>query len=339
VALRIGFIGCGGIAAHHATQLQQIRTAKTVAGADLNTKGAKAFAKKFGLEETYSDYNEMLAKADIDAVWVCLPTFLHKEATLAAARAGKHVFCEKPMAMHVRDARQMIAACEKAGVLLTVGFVRQYDQDWGTMRKTIAKGTIGRPVVWQSVSGGAGPAAPWFNDAKMGGGPLIDGAVHNYEFAISMFGRGTVAQASSHTFNPKNTGQDTATAIVRFEQGDELVMSWSWGMASGARAESFQQLIGPKGSIQWGAAPDLLPKGFDPATQGAYTVTTAGGKQKAVVYKKNNMFLEQMKHVVTCFAAGKQPKVTGQHGLDSLAIAESILKSGPVLRAVKVPGK
>ena len=336
MALRLGFIGCGGIARHHARQLVGIDGAQIVAGADINRDAARSFADDFGVKKAYGSYRSLLKSREVDAVLVCLPTYLHKPAVIAAAKAGKHVFTEKPMAMKVRDADRMIAACREAGVLLTVGFVRQFDNDWGAMRKLVTSGAIGRPVIWQSCSAGSGPAIAWFNDAKMGGGPLIDGAVHNYNFAISMFGLGTDVQAASYTWNPANTGQDTVSAIIRFESGDQLLMSWSWGMRRGIATGGLHQVIGPEGAISWGVPDELLPETFDKETQGALLVSKPDGVREAAVFQKNNMFGDQMRHVVACFSAGTQPKVTGEHGRTSLAVAEAVLKSAPKRRAVTV---
>ena len=101
-----GFIACGGIARHHASRLANVRGARIIACADTSAESAESFAAEFGEPgaSTYTDYRRMLRRADLHAIWVCTPTFLHAPAVIAAAKAGKHIFCEKPMAMKPGDA-------------------------------------------------------------------------------------------------------------------------------------------------------------------------------------------------------------------------------------------
>ena len=125
--LNIGFIGCGGIARHHASRLARIRGARILATADVVADAAQGFARDFGAHYHTDDYRRILDRPELDAVWICPPTFQHPAPVIAAAKAGKHVFCEKPMALNMADARRMVRACDTAGVRLTIGFVRRFD--------------------------------------------------------------------------------------------------------------------------------------------------------------------------------------------------------------------
>ena len=97
--LKIGFIGCGGIARTHADRIKQLRNARIVAASDVVGATAQKFAADYGVEQHFDDYRKLLKVKEIDAIWVCTPTFQHPQPVIAAARAGKHVFCEKPMAL------------------------------------------------------------------------------------------------------------------------------------------------------------------------------------------------------------------------------------------------
>src|SRR5690606_2444006 len=185
---------------------------------------------------------------DIDMVDICLPTWLHEEVAVAAARAGKHVLCEKPMALTTESARRMHEAADQAGVLLMVAQCRRYSNDWLKIRELIHAGVIGRPVVIRTVRAtrlGEG----WFVQKGRGDGPLLDGAIHDYDFARYIFGEAKSVMASGTTFRSDATAIDTGTAIIRFEHGDELVVSWSWGLPPGARGGYLHDVIGPKGAI------------------------------------------------------------------------------------------
>ena len=339
--LNVGFIGCGGIARHHAARLSQLSSPKVrlAATADPYRDAATSFARDFGNGgdvAVFADYRDLLRREDVDAVFVCTPTYLHAAPVIAAARAGKHVFCEKPMAMKVGDAHRMAAACERHGVRLTIGFVRRFDTFWGCMRRIVTAGTLGSPAVWLSASAGH-QGRVWMRDADKGGGPLMDGAVHNYDFALQMFGPAETVQASALRFDKTSVGADTASAIVTFASGDQLSMSWSWGMPAGVRTSSINEIIGPAGALPIrDAAPAQAPKSFDPERQGALVVSSKGGKERLRTYRRQDKFTEQLKHVCRHFARGTQPLVTAADGIASLEVAVAVLKSGRTRRTVRL---
>ena len=333
--LNIGFIGCGGIARHHARYLTQLRQARIAAVTDIDPAAAQSFARDFEVPETFTDWGAMLKLDHIDAVWVCTPTFLHPAPVIAAARAGKHIFCEKPMALKVADASRMAAACARHGVCLTIGFVRRFDAQWGKLKQVVQSGAVGQPVIWRFSAGGR-PGNPWFRDVNKGGGPLMDGAVHNYDFALQIFGPVESVQASSLQFDATSVGADTASAILNFASGDQHSLIWSWGVVAGAQVAALNDVIGPKGSLQFGMTAGQAPKNYDPQKQGAFTLQAGKGREKVYPYRQQDMFLEQARHVVKCLDRGEQPLVTAEDGIEALKVAAAVLKSGQTRRTVKV---
>ena len=320
-------IGSGGISRHHCLRLAKIDSAQIVACADVSEDARTKLAEDFGIEHTFEDYRDLLALDEVDAVFVCLPTFLHCAAVVAAADAGKQVFCEKPMAMSLDDAQAMIDACAGRGVKLTIGFVRRFDNFWGKLRELVQEGAIGRPVLWRHCAASAGPTRPWFNDAEKGGGPLIDGAVHNYDFARHIFGDAALAMGSMKTFKPDNTALDTGSGLVRFRSGDEIMLSWSWGLPTGCRAGNLMDVLGPEGAIEFSATADDYPEGTSPQTHGGYTILLADGEKRVEVYEKNDMFLDQAQYFVDCVDNDQEPRVTGADGKRALEIGLAILES------------
>ncbi|MFH1570725.1 MAG: Gfo/Idh/MocA family oxidoreductase [Gemmatimonadota bacterium] len=336
--LNIGFIGCGGIARHHASRLVKLRNARIVAAADAAEAAARSFAADFRTDRDVAictDHRQLLGLEAVDAVWVCTPTYLHAAPVIAAARAGKHVFCEKPMAMKLGDARRMAEACDRAGVRCTIGFVRRFCPQWGKMKQIVQSGTIGRPAIWRFAAGGK-PANPWFRDAAKGGGPLLDGAVHNYDFALQMLGKVDTVQASSTQFDATSVGADTASAILTFAAGDQHTLIWTWGMAAGSPAAHLNDLVGPKGTLQFGMTAPEAPKGFDPKTHGAFTFKGGGGRQRVITYRLRDMFVDQARHVVDCFDKGKQPLVTAADGIAALEVGLAVLKAGQTRHTIKL---
>ena len=334
--LNIAFIGCGGIARHHASRLTQLKGARIVAVADTVKPAATAFARDFRTDRdiaVFTDHRSLLRLDTVHAVWVCTPTFLHAAPAIAAARARKHVFCEKPMAMKLGDARRMARACDSAGVRFTVGFVRRFDTQWKKMKTVVQSGALGRPIIWRFAAGGR-PKQPWFRDADKGGGPLMDGAVHNYDFALQMLGPVATVQASSLQFDNTSIGADTASIILTFASGDQHTLVWSWGMPQGTKVTGLNDLIGPNGALQFGMTAAKPPKRFDPERQGAFTLDARNGHQRVYIYPKRDMFLDQLKHVVTCFAKGEQPVVTAQDGIAALEVGAAVLKAGRTRRTI-----
>jgi predicted dehydrogenase len=220
-------------------------------------------------------------------------------------------------------------------VSLTIGFVRRFDTQWGTLKKVVQSNALGRPVIWRFAAGGR-PANPWFRDVNKGGGPLMDGAIHNYDFMLQIFGPVASVQAASLQFDRTSVGADTASVIVNFQSGDQHTLIWSWGVAAGAPVTYLNDVIGPKGALQFGMTAAQAPDSFDSQKQGALTLKTGQGKERVYTYKQQDMFVTQLKHVMGCFERGEQPLVTAEDGIKSLRVAAAILKAGTTRRTVKV---
>ncbi len=334
---RLGFIGCGNIARHHTgIMIDGVKTIRIVAAADAEPKALKAFGRDFGVTALFSDYDEMLQQADIDAVCVALPTSLHKRAVVKAAGRGKHVFCEKPMALSLKDCDTMIDACRKAGVVLMVGQVRRYDRDWGTWKRLVLSGAVGRPVLWRQLMGRDGPTRQWFLDGRMGGGPFMDGCVHNYDFANDVFGKPVEVVGSLLSLS-QVSAKDTGTVILRYDAGDEMMLSWSWGLAPGVTAGKVNEILGPKGVIRFPGTFDdsELPDGFDQSTHGAYLVDL-GKRKRLAKFPKKNMFAEEWKDFSAAIAKGREPVATGEIGREAVRVALAVLKAGESRKTVKI---
>jgi predicted dehydrogenase len=318
--LGIGFIGCGGIHNAHAPHLVDNEEAFIACAMDVSADAAKAHCEKYGTKAWTTDRAELLARDDVDAVVICTPTGYHKEAVLDAAAAGKHIFCEKPMAMTVADCEAMDQACQQAGVVLQIGFVRHFCNEWLKLREIIQAGTIGRPVVWRSLSGGSGAPTPWFFDKQIGGGPFIDGAVHSYDFARFTFGEATNVVTDIRRLKAETTAWDTGTVIVNFASGDQQIVCWSWGLPGfgyAVKADSAHDVLGPLGSIMFPGGNQLQ-------------VNLQGGEQTVEFEADggNDWFRKQMAHFLHCCRTGEQPVTGAKAGLEATRIAEAALSVG-----------
>src|SRR5688572_3434382 len=144
---RVAIIGCGGIAnGSHAPSLKRLQdegACELIASADVNEAAAKAMAQKFGIPRYVTDFRALLELDELDGVTVATPPFVHKEATIAALRAGKHVLCEKPMAMNVAAAKEMAAVARETGKVLTIGHGGRFSSAAQAIHKHVAAGDLG----------------------------------------------------------------------------------------------------------------------------------------------------------------------------------------------------
>ncbi len=328
--VRLGVIGCGGIATHQLKSVWEDGLFDLVAGADIRPERLDFFRDAFGMKEGYADHRDLLRKADVEAVMVCTPTWLHAEHVIAAAEAGKQIFSQKPMAMNSYDCHKMIKACDRNGVKLQVGFVRRFDTDWGTVKDVVDSGVLGTPVLWRQVAGGPGPRRPFFMDRFEGGGPMIDGMVHNYDFAALCFGEPIEVKSMPIRIHHATTALDTGTVLVRFETGNTIMCSWSWGLPEGVRTNACTEVLGPHGVLFFPGSydPAKAKDQFDPATEGAYLLVLDGGREKVVKFKKKNMFREELRHFADWVENGGDPLVGGEAGLRATRVAELALSGG-----------
>jgi len=182
MTLRIGLIGAGRMGAALAHHLAySVENAAFVSIADPNEENRLQMARRFGVDQTYCDHEQLLEESDVDAVVVVTPTSTHVDVVCAAAAAGKHIFVEKPLALTVAGCDQAIAAAEAAGVKLQVGFMRRFDPAYVAAKEKIDAGVIGRPVMFKSTG-----RDPWRTSLKYArreasGGLILDMAIHDFD--------------------------------------------------------------------------------------------------------------------------------------------------------------
>ena len=317
--VRVALFGCGWIQDFHARAVQACG-GEVVAVANHREESALAFAERHGIARVTTDWETLASAPDVDAGVVATPNALHAPQSIALLEAGKHVMVEKPMAMTVADCEAMDRACRKAGVVLQIGFVRHFCNEWLKLREIIQSGMIGRPVVWRSLSGGSGAPTPWFFDKEIGGGPFIDGAVHSYDFARFTFGEATNVVTDIRRLKADTTAWDTGTVIVNFASGDQQITCWSWGLPGfgyGVKADSAHDVLGTLGSIMFPGGNQLQVNLADGEHMVEFEADTG-----------TDWFRNQMAHFLHCCRTGEQPVTGAKEGLEATRIAEAALSVG-----------
>lgn len=268
--LKIGFIGCGGIAnaKHFPGMAQQKEYVDMVAFCDLIPERAEKAAKEYGTPDAkvYTDYHDLLADPTIDAVHVLTPNVAHCEITVAALEAGKHVLCEKPMAINYEEAKKMLDASKRTGKLLTIGYQSRFRADSMYLKKECEEGALG-DIYFAKANAVRRRAVPtwgvFLNEYEQGGGPLIDIGTHALDLTLWMMDNYKPKYAVGTTYHKLNndtetgnawgdwdpekfTVEDSAFGFVVMENGATIMLQSSWALNTLDVEEAKTVLCGTK---------------------------------------------------------------------------------------------
>ncbi|WP_154826421.1 Gfo/Idh/MocA family protein [Clostridium butyricum] len=274
--LQVAVIGCGGIAnqKHFPALTSQKDKCEIVAFCDIVKERAEQAAIKYGVEgsKVYTDYNELLQDKDIDVVHVCTPNVAHCPITVAAFERGKHVMCEKPMAVTTEDAQKMMDAWKKSGKKFTIGYQNRFRTDAQALKRSCEEGKLG-DIYFAKAHALRRRAVPtWgvFPDkSKQGGGPLIDIGTHalditlwcmdNYKPATitgSVFEKlGHLPEAAEgNMFGPWDPEayevEDSAFGYIKMENGATIFLESSWALNIKDSREAATTLCGTKAGAE-----------------------------------------------------------------------------------------
>lgn len=270
--VQVGLIGCGSISESHLQAYAANPHVKLVAACDLNLERAKEIAARYNIPQVYTDYNELLAQPEVQAVSICTWNNSHAEISIAALRAGKNVLCEKPLCKTVDEALRIEQEVQNSGKLLQVGYVRRHASNIEVLKRFIDAGDLGEIYYAKaSLIRRLGNPGGWFADKeRSGGGPLIDIGVHVIDLCWYLMGKPKVVSVSGNTYNKlgnrshienfdfykaadydgsKNTVEDMANALIKFENGASLMVDVSFSLH--ARENSAQvSIFGDRGGAE-----------------------------------------------------------------------------------------
>ena len=297
---RVGIIGCGGIAnGKHMPALRNVPEVQFCAFCDILKERAEKANQEYGngKAKVYADYRELI-KLDLDAVYVCTPNSSHCEITVAALDAGKNVMCEKPMAMNYDQAKQMIAARDRSGKLLTIGYQNRYRPDSLYLKKECEKDALGEVYLAKAHAVRRRAVPTWgvfLDEEKQGGGPLIDIGTHALDLALFMMNNYEPLYAVGSTYHKLNndtqtgnawgdwdpekfTVEDSAFGFVVMRNGATVQVDASWALNITDVREASVTLCGTKAGATMRGEKNLELNGVKNGAQ--YTETpafTAGG--------------------------------------------------------------
>lgn len=221
--MRFAIIGCGRIAPKHAESIVALPEAELVAVCDIVPEKAQAFADKYGAKP-YTSYEEMLAAEDIEVITIATPSDLHAPIGIAVAKAGKHVMVEKPMAMTLKSADELIQACKDSGVKLAVIHQNRFNKSVKLMRQALEEGRFGKLTHGQATvrwnrDDNYYAQAPWRGTKLQDGGVLMNQSIHNIDLLQWTFGPVESVFGYTTTAMRKIEMEDVGGAVIKFKNG------------------------------------------------------------------------------------------------------------------------
>jgi len=223
MTVNIGLVGTGRIGRIHAENLAfKVPGANLLAVTDVNQASAEQCARDFRVPTVAKNYEEILKRSDIQAVAICSSTDTHADYIIQAAQAGKHIFCEKPIALNLATIDKALAAVKQYGVTLMVGFNRRFHHNFKKIREVVASGKIGQPHLVHITSHDSAP--PPVSYVKVSGGIFLDMTIHDFDMARYLIGSEiTEVFATGNVLIDKGIGEagdvDTAVVVMRYENG------------------------------------------------------------------------------------------------------------------------
>jgi inositol 2-dehydrogenase len=322
--LGMGVLGVGEMGRRHAENLRRlVPHAQLIAIADVDGARASKVAAELEIEHSYASLEAMLERKDIEAVLIATPDKFHSGAVEAAARAGKHILCEKPLGLSVESAQNALQAVAKAGVRLQVGFMRRYDPAYAAARKRVEAGEIGEPVVFKSVGRDKDMPPLGAYQSGINGMLFYNSTIHDFDLArwlthdevVEVHSFGTVA------IRPE---------IAQFGDVVASLVNLRFGRGAIGNVESYVQclygydvrteIVGSKGSILIGTLRQNSATFFKPS-HGSYEL------EDHFLTRFREAYLAEVVDFVDTVLGDRAPRVTGEDGLRAVEIAVAAEKS------------
>ncbi len=317
--LRWGILGCGNVAEHKGgPPLYTVDDSELIAVMRRDRAKAQDFANRHGAKRAWTDVDQLLSDDEINAIYIATPPYLHCEQTIRAARAGKHVLCEKPMAMTVEECQQMVNACREAGVTLMLAYYRNHYPNIVKMKTLMDEGVIGDVVLARiNCTGYYNPnrhdLKNWrVNPEISGGGVLMDIGSHRISLLQYLMGNIASARGYAETVHLDAAVDDSAVFSLRFESGAHAVANINWNVGIGI---DDVEVYGTAGCLR-----------CSPLNSGNLTLETKSDeqvelRQTPLPYTHTGLVEDFVNHLKT----GEPIRCSGEAGLQTNAIIAQIM--------------
>jgi myo-inositol 2-dehydrogenase/D-chiro-inositol 1-dehydrogenase len=342
--VKVGLIGAGFVTDLHTFSFQKyVPNAEIVAVASPTPGKAAHFAKERGIPHAFENYRDLLALKDIDVVTVAIPNDLHAQVTLDAARAGKHVICEKPLCKTLEEADQMIDECRKQGVLLLYAEELLFAPKYVRAKTLVDEGAFGRVYLVKHWEEHYGPHMSWFWDVKRsGGGVMMDMGCHSIEYTRWVLGKPPVksvtATLGTFVHGDKTQGEDHAITVIEYEGNRLAFTEDSWAKPGGM--DDRVEIYGSHGHtradmLRGNALITYSNTGYGYAVEKAES--TKGWTFTTFEETWNYGFPQELQHFVNCVAGTETPIETGEDGREVMKIMYAAYQSAGEGRKIEWP--
>jgi len=321
--VKVALVGAGYIAESHAAAYSADPRAELAYVTDPVADKAAALAQRYGAR-TSPDVDTLLA-SDVDALSVCTPTPTHADIAVAAAAAGKHVLCEKPVARTLADGRRIMEAGRRGPAIMMIGHVSRFEPDHRAARDAVLDGRIGTVRLMSQSLVGELPdwsEQDWLSDPDQSGGPLLDLAIHSFDYLTWVCGARPDRVHAVGSARPDGL-VDYAVATVRYDNDTLAVVETSWALPAGHGLGLATELSGSAGRIAWD---------YDGVAVGS--VKLAGAAPRAISQLGNRGFRAEISAFLDAIESGGPSPVRPEDGLLALEIALAAIESLQTRRTV-----
>ncbi len=329
--VNIAVIGTGRMGSVHTRNLaRHIPGANLVAVCDIRLEVAQAVADELGIRRVVRDYHELLADKDIEAILIATSTDTHAFIIKDVAAAGKHIFCEKPLALDLPSIDDALAAVDEAGVKLQVGFNRRFDKSFRRVREIVASGEIGRPCVLRITN--RDPAPPSLEYARASGGMFLDMTIHDFDMARYQIGEVEEVYAVGNVLVAPELAEandvDTDVVTLRFANG-----------ALGVIDNSRQAVYGYDQRLEVFCSAGVAMAGNE--AENTVVKGAAAGFHSArppyfFMQRYAPCYVDEVREFIECVASDKTPPVTGRDGRLAVVMGYAATKSCRENRPVRL---
>ena len=330
MTIKIGLLGCGVIAGSHAGGYLKVPEARVTAVCDVIPENAVRMAEYVGGAQVFADFDTLIAQADIDAVDICLPHHLHEPAIRAAAAAGKHILCEKPLCTTLAEADAIRVALAASGVTLMCAHNQIFNPGVQRAKELLAAGAIGQVYELRTMDmfrhGYGTDATKWAWRSKkstMGGGELIDTGYHPSYLLLYLAEAAPTAVTAmlSNYYAHVLEGEDSAQVLVRFGDGavGNIVTSWAYEFPAGSWPF---HIIGAEGQIYGG--------------NNHVSLKLNGAEPEHTEFAEASTFDVEVADFVACLVEGRQPLQGVEDGIRVLQVILAAYQSAAEGRVVSL---
>lgn len=328
----VAVVGAGNMGQNHMKCIREVPWLNIRAVADTDAARARTQAETFDAPVWAQDYREVVARPDVDVVFVCTPTAFHADVAVESAAHGKEIFCEKPLALSWTDGKRMVDAARRAGVRLGVNFCYRFQKANQLLRARFRDGKLGRPVYHTVYTAVEVRAKLAMHDERLNGGPILDILCHfvdTWRFLFDsepcrVFARAaTFARGKDHVESVRALALDTAVVTVEFQSGDVGTFHVCWGL--------------PQNTPPFWSTTAVAPQGLIEVQSFKRVVIRCGNADPEILDGlETDVYAEQVKHYATALKEGGLPRTTGEDGLIALKVSLAALESAHTGEAISL---